>query len=323
MSEQSLKYHEVTHKLGVALRHKCLNDEQSTAVKKIIENCYDRWGEMLHQKTYMNWGLFDKKILHEFCQLGINTSQICDRQDINSHLLSFYLIRPLLLLKPNEKKLLDIGCGNGIGLRLNSKILDSGYALGIDRSHQLIENANQHMRENANIHFMQADAESLPLSSNSFDIITNLESSHLYPNIESFFKEVSRVLKPGGFFCYADINNFSNPQTQVLHTHLKACADFKVLIKEDITRKVQRSIFERLIINEIPFLQYAYTLFGPKEDSFVELNALALAMGMNFLPWWMKLCIAHPSLKKIAKEASQANYWQKKRFFYYLLQKKN
>ena len=38
----------------------------------------------------------------------------------------------------------------------------------------------------------------------SFDVVINIEASHLYDDRARFFAEVLRVLKPGGHFCYTD-----------------------------------------------------------------------------------------------------------------------
>lgn len=48
-------------------------------------------------------------------------------------------------------------------------------------------------------------ANNLPLPSSSLDLILNIESSHLYDSTPQFLAEVFRVLKPGGYFCWADI----------------------------------------------------------------------------------------------------------------------
>lgn len=45
----------------------------------------------------------------------------------------------------------------------------------------------------------------MPFSENTIDIILNVESSHLYNDINRFLKEVMRVLKPGGYLCWADL----------------------------------------------------------------------------------------------------------------------
>jgi len=52
---------------------------------------------------------------------------------------------------------------------------------------------------------IEGSAENLPLPSESIDLIINIESSHLYDSTPNFFKEVHRVLKKGGYFCWADI----------------------------------------------------------------------------------------------------------------------
>jgi phthiocerol/phenolphthiocerol synthesis type-I polyketide synthase E len=49
------------------------------------------------------------------------------------------------------------------------------------------------------------DSENLPFKNRSFEIVTNLESSHTYPNLRAFFAEVSRVLKKKGKFLYTDL----------------------------------------------------------------------------------------------------------------------
>uniref|UniRef100_A0AC34EZZ8 Methyltransferase type 11 domain-containing protein n=1 Tax=Panagrolaimus sp. ES5 TaxID=591445 RepID=A0AC34EZZ8_9BILA len=53
--------------------------------------------------------------------------------------------------------------------------------------------------------FFEGNAEALPLPSGSVDLIINIESSHLYDNPKNFFSEVYRVLKPNGYFCWADL----------------------------------------------------------------------------------------------------------------------
>jgi SAM-dependent methyltransferase len=53
--------------------------------------------------------------------------------------------------------------------------------------------------------FRIGDAEQLPFADSAFDVVVNVESSHCYPNLQTFFREVHRVLKPEGHFLYADL----------------------------------------------------------------------------------------------------------------------
>ena len=43
------------------------------------------------------------------------------------------------------------------------------------------------------------------LRTESFEVVTNMESSHTYPNLRAFFGEVRRVLAKGGIFLYTDL----------------------------------------------------------------------------------------------------------------------
>lgn len=58
-----------------------------------------------------------------------------------------------------------------------------------------------------------SDAHHIEYPNESFDLVINIESSHLYNDPEKFFKEVQRVLKPNGYFCMADLR-FSNEVTK-------------------------------------------------------------------------------------------------------------
>jgi len=52
--------------------------------------------------------------------------------------------------------------------------------------------------------FIRGDAQKLDLADDSCDIVINVESSHRYPNMTAFLKEVFRILRPGGFFLFTD-----------------------------------------------------------------------------------------------------------------------
>ena len=60
------------------------------------------------------------------------------------------------------------------------------------------------MHQYPNLSFCVGDSEKIPFKDESFDILLNVESSHCYGNIPLFLAEVKRVLKPGGFFLWAD-----------------------------------------------------------------------------------------------------------------------
>jgi SAM-dependent methyltransferase len=55
------------------------------------------------------------------------------------------------------------------------------------------------------VRFETGDAEHLPFDDGAFDVVTNIESSHTYPNLRAFYAEVRRVLRSGGRFLYTDL----------------------------------------------------------------------------------------------------------------------
>lgn len=100
--------------------------------------------------------------------------------------------------------LLDVGCGRGGTLDLINKYFNTKQTIGIDLSTSAILfcRRNYHYPRNC---FLEGDAEELPFEGEVFDLVTNIESSHRYPNIANFYLEVLRVLKRGGYFLYADL----------------------------------------------------------------------------------------------------------------------
>lgn len=52
-----------------------------------------------------------------------------------------------------------------------------------------------------NVTFRQGDVGALPYEDDTFDIVLSLNGFHAFPDKEAAYREVSRVLKPGGTFC--------------------------------------------------------------------------------------------------------------------------
>ena len=52
-----------------------------------------------------------------------------------------------------------------------------------------------------NVTFRQGDVGALPYADDTFDIVLSLNGFHAFPDKEAAYREVFRVLKPGGTFC--------------------------------------------------------------------------------------------------------------------------
>jgi ubiquinone/menaquinone biosynthesis C-methylase UbiE len=319
MKEEIKTFSQALRKINRILKQKCYHPSEAILMKQDVKSSYECFANFIEEHVFMNWGMWNKKIFREYRALNFDISILSQYQDIYSPLLLYYLIRPLVKMEFFNKRLLEVGCGYGIGLRLGSQLLKTQYALGVDLVTPLIRHANFYKNEKVN--YLQSDAESLALKDESFDVVMNLESSHLYPRIELFFAEVERILAPGGFFCYADIYFKNKQQSERLEAYIKTSKHLKIIKKKNITRMVQASIYKRLIVDEVGLCQRAQRIFGDDNPMpLTELLALAGGKGATFLPWW-KIRFKHPTLRYLAKYARKETAWGKKYYFYYLIQK--
>jgi len=117
---------------------------------------------------------------------------------------SYYLRRGqsdvISLLNIREgMSILDIGCGTGWALGQAANLIhNKGSFYGVDLSAKMIERAKENFKTNENFHFIKANAESIPLNDNFFDIIICTNSFHHYFDPDKALKEMYRLLKIGG-----------------------------------------------------------------------------------------------------------------------------
>ena len=52
-----------------------------------------------------------------------------------------------------------------------------------------------------NVTFRQGDVGALPYETGTFDVVLSLNGFHAFPDKEAAYREIFRVLKPGGTFC--------------------------------------------------------------------------------------------------------------------------
>jgi len=108
-------------------------------------------------------------------------------------------------LRPtSEDSALDVATGGGhmakaIALHVKSLIVSDGTP-------DMLEAARHHLQGAGvqNAHYLVANAESLPLLDESFDIVTCRIAAHHFPRPDRFVAEVSRVLRPKGRFLLID-----------------------------------------------------------------------------------------------------------------------
>ncbi len=101
------------------------------------------------------------------------------------------------------RRVLDVGSGRGGTVALLADRFGAD-GTGVDLSPEAVAFCRR-THQQPNVRFEVGDAEHLPVADQSFDVVTNIESSHTYPNLRAFFVEVRRALVSGGWFLYTDL----------------------------------------------------------------------------------------------------------------------
>jgi len=104
------------------------------------------------------------------------------------------------------RKVLEVGSGRGGGCSYIARYLLPERIVGVDYSPNAVAlSRERHAAVAPRLEFQQGDAEALPCDADAFDVVVNVESSHCYGSMERFLGEVRRVLRPNGYFVWADM----------------------------------------------------------------------------------------------------------------------
>jgi ubiquinone/menaquinone biosynthesis C-methylase UbiE len=101
------------------------------------------------------------------------------------------------------KKVLEISCGHGGGASYLTRTRGPAHYTGVDLNRTGIAFCRKRHRSE-HLDFLEGDAQNLMFAAHTFDAVINVEASHCYSDFPGFLAEVSRVLRPGGHFLYAD-----------------------------------------------------------------------------------------------------------------------
>jgi malonyl-CoA O-methyltransferase len=121
------------------------------------------------------------------------------------------MLKEVLKRERRPERILDIGSGTGRLSRQLSTIYPQAIILGLDLAEGMVSYAEgRKTKANLpNLFFGQAEAEYLPLTDGSFDLVISNLTYQWVENLKSAFSEVFRVLRIGGSFYFTTLGEGS------------------------------------------------------------------------------------------------------------------
>ena len=124
----------------------------------------------------------------------------------------------LLDVQPSDK-VLEVGCGPGVGIHLLATAAPAGRVAGVDCSKEMVEHAralNAEAIESGLVDLRHGSVENLPFEEGAFDTVLAINSMQVWPDVMAGLRETERVLRRGGKIALGFTRHSGQSRTGIL-----------------------------------------------------------------------------------------------------------
>jgi ubiquinone/menaquinone biosynthesis C-methylase UbiE len=202
---------------------------------------------------------------------------------------------------------LDLACGTGVVTKkIQDKIGNSGYVVGIDTSTTAIKIAKKWNENKVNVNFVNVDAEKFSFSK-KFDVITCQYALFFFPNAQKALKNMRNSLKKSGKIGISVHGKKENVPffSSILDSVTKFIPDYippdspdldRFGTKSSLSNEIKKAKFSNIIVKEFVF-HFSPGKFEDYWQNYIKYIAKPLKEKLNALEYSKK-----KELKQLVKE---------------------
>ena len=146
---------------------------------------------------------------------GLGGKVMVSAMNVGHRALSDWGLQQIALAPDAE--VLDVGCGGGANIAKLLVKCPAGKVCGVDYAQvsvQKSQSVNRGAIEDGRCTIVQASVMELPFADARFDLVTAFETVYFWPDLAQSFREVHRVLQPGGTFFICNECGGENPRDE-------------------------------------------------------------------------------------------------------------
>lgn len=179
-------------------------------------------------------------------------------------------------IKPGEV-VLDLGSGAGFDCLLAAqRVGPAGRVIGVDMTDAMLERARSNAQKSGlgNVEFRKGEIEALPVEDGAVDVAISNCVLNLVPDKDRAFREIRRVLKPGGRLAVSDMAWQVEPPATVRRDieALVGCIGH-ALVLDDYVARLKRAGFKRVEVEQHP----------EAVRKMIEVSAIAMPAGAEHI----------------------------------------